>query len=261
MRTHIPDLTIIFTCRIDFIERYHNIIAALQYYTRYTDASIIILEADKKPYLHDMVKSRFPDVKYIFVKDENPIFHRTHYINEEFKMAQTANAACIDVDTIVPIAQLKKANDALLNEDLVMAIPYDGRFRFECDFRSDIFRRTIDIRAFNSDSGDVRLMFGYISVGGAYLCNIHRYKKCGWENENFIGWGPEDYERFMRLEILGHRPKQIKGVIHHLNHPRGGNSGNFFDNVILTTKREYCKVCSMMPDELRSYIKTWPWVK
>ena len=36
----------------------------------------------------------------------------------------------------MPIAQLKKANDALLNEDLVMAIPYDGRFRFECDFRS-----------------------------------------------------------------------------------------------------------------------------
>lgn len=44
--------------------------AALQYYTRYTDASIIILEADKKPYLLDMVKSRFPNVKYLLVKDE-----------------------------------------------------------------------------------------------------------------------------------------------------------------------------------------------
>ena len=104
-------------------------------------------------------------------------------------------------------------------------------------------------------------MFGYISVGGAYLCNIERYKLYGWENEYFIGWGPEDYERFMRLDIFGKKPLQIKGVIHHLNHPRGGNSGNFFKHVILETKREYCKICAMMPDELRQYVDTWPWIK
>lgn len=259
MKAHTPELTILLTCRIDFAARYQNVIACLRYYSINTDAKIMLLEADKEPQLEKTVKAHFPDVKYIFVKDDSEVFHRTHYINEQFRLTETANAACIDVDTIVPIAQLKAANEALLNDGHTMVLPYDGRFLLMSDFRSNLFRQSAQIGAFESDPGNQRLMFGYISVGGAYLCNVKKYKECGWENEHFIGWGPEDYERFLRLEILGRKPLQIPGVIYHLNHPRGGNSGNHFEQVILATKREYCKVCAMMPDELRAYIDSWPW--
>lgn len=260
-KTNLHNLTLVFTCRIDSASRLANVLATIRYYQLYTDARIMLLEADTDSRLSTIIDSQFPDVDYIFVKDDNPIFHRTHYINEEMRRVRTANTANIDVDTIVPPAQLKAANDLILESSAVMVLPYDGRFVCEDQCRSDMFRETPNIDIFEKMPGYTHLMFGYISVGGAYLVNVERYKQCGWENEHFIGWGPEDYERFIRLDILGHKPMQIPGVIYHLEHPRGINSGDKVENVVLATKREYCKVCSMMPDELKDYIKTWPWVK
>lgn len=259
-KTHLPELTIVFTCRIESAERLDNALAAIGYYQRYTDAPILVLEADRKTCLRDILLKEFPDVNYIFIEDSNEIFHRTHYINEEFRKVMTQNAAVIDVDIIVPPQQLEKANNMLLaNEENVMVIPYDGRAVCQDACRTEQFCKSLDLRVFTEMPGCQRLMFGYISVGGAYLVNIERYRRCGWENEHFIGWGPEDSERFTRLDILEHKPLQLPGVIYHLEHPRGINSGDQIEEVTLATKREYSKVCSMMPSELCAYIKKWPW--
>lgn len=259
-KANLSNLTIVMTCRIDSKSRMNNFKATFEYYRLYSNACIIVLEADDCPKLSFLNEINDNRVQYIFVRDYNPIFHRTHYINVELATLKTSNAACIDVDVIVPIEQLSQANALLTETDEVMVLPYDGRFVAEDDARSDLFRQTKAIESLTTLSGYVQLLFGYISVGGAFLCNVERYRKYGWENEYFIGWGPEDYERFMRLDILGKKPKQIEGVIYHLNHPRGNNSGNFVEHVVLTTKREYCKVCSMTTTELRNYIDTWPWI-
>lgn len=103
-------------------------------------------------------------------------------------------------------------------------------------------------------------MFGFISVGGAFLVNVELYRVCGWENEHFPGWGPEDFEREHRLDILGHKPSRVRGKIYHLSHPRGINSSNNSYNLLYTVKKEYCKVCSMLKPELLNYIHTWEWV-
>lgn len=260
-RVHLPDLTIILTCRIDSYLRHQNALTAIRFYQKYTDAKIMLLEADDSSKIGDEIHDYFPEVEYIFIEDHNPIFHRTHYINLEMIRASTKNTANIDVDAIVPPAQLVAANSVLLNGNDVMVLPYDGRFVCQSACRSDLFRHKVDIRIFEEIPGNSQLMYGYISVGGAYLVNVERYKQCGLENEYFIGWGPEDYERFIRLDILGHKPIQIPGVIYHLEHPRGINSGDKVENVVLATKREYCTVCSMMPEELKEYIKSWPWIR
>lgn len=236
--------------------------ACMTYYTRYTDANIILLEADKEAKLQNIIENDFPDVEYIFIEDERRVFHRTHYINEQLKISKTDNAVNIDVDTIVPVENLKIANDILIKEaDNVMVIPYDGRCVCVGGLRADLFREKIDIRVLDKNSGFSHLMFGYISVGGAYMVNISCYKKCGWENENFTGWGPEDYERVIRLEILGHKPIILPGKIYHLNHPRGDNSGDRMEDIVLATKLEYSRVTSMMPEELKAYVKTWDWIR
>lgn len=261
MKTELKELTLIFTVRIDSPERFDNVMATLRYYCQVTDSPAILLEADSSPRLKAIMNSEFPTIDYIFVKDDEPVFHRTHFINEELRRVKTPLAAIIDSDIIVPTDQLISAYKMLQADDrLIMVLPYDGRAIDHDRYISDIFRRTIDPESLTALHGNRFLMFGFRSVGGAFMVNVDRYKSVGWENEHFPGWGPEDFEREHRLDILGHKPARIKGVIHHLNHSRGINSSNSYNPLILSTKREYCKICSMMPNELRQYIASWPWI-
>lgn len=259
-RQHLTDLTIMMSTRIDSRDRLSNIQASLGYYKKYTDAHLMVIESDRESHLYDIMRTEFPEVEYIFIKDHNPILHRTHLMNEEFRRVKTHNAANIDVDIIIPINQLKQANDAVLSGEYIMAIPYDGRVVVTPTEFANIFRKTFEIRALTEIDAYQRLMFGFASLGGAYVVNVARYQKLGWENENFPCWGPEDMERFHRLDILGFRPLQIKGKCYHLPHIRGINSGDTIPELILSTKKEYHKVLSMEPPELRSYIATWSWI-
>lgn len=255
------DLTLIFTVRIDSPERMDNLRSTLSFYRAVVGSSMMVLEGDSVSRLSDIMTEEFPDVDYIFVADDNPVFHRTRYINDQLRRTVTRCAAVIDADVVVPPAQLSEALAAVLSGAHVMAIPYDGRAVDHGRWRSDMFRRTSRLESLTACNGNQPLMFGFISVGGAFVVDVTAYRRLGWENERFCGWGCEDHERFHRLDILGHKPLVVDGMIHHLNHPRGINSGNVLDSVVLATKREYCRICAMTPDELRREVKTWPWVR
>lgn len=97
----------------------------------------------------------------------------------------------------------------------------------------------------------------YYSLGGAFLVNRDEYLKAGGENENFYGWGPEDYERFYRMEILNKEIVRIEGPLYHLFHTRGINSTYANKKMAIQCKEELCRICSMTTLELNNYIKTW----
>lgn len=258
MNNEIRDLTIIISVRIDSKERLNNICTTLKYYQKYTSVPIIVVEADTESHLRNVMGREFPNIEYVFIEDDKSIFHRTHYMNEGFRRVKTRNAANIDADIIVPMPQLIEANRILSHEDTIMVIPYDGRCVDLSEDLSNRFCEKIDTNLLLTCHNE-RFMFGHWSVGGAYLVHVKQYQKMGWENENFLGWGPEDIERVHRLDILGFKPLKTEGMIYHLYHPRGINSSDQDLKTAYSTKREYCKVCSMLPDELKEYISTWKW--
>ncbi|MDE6278502.1 MAG: hypothetical protein K2M05_00865 [Paramuribaculum sp.] len=251
------NLTIIIPIRIDSDIRLSNLTAVINYYKR-LKLPLLLIEADKRPQV-DFAKL-YKLVRHIFISDSNPIFHRTKYINVGLRNITTPHAAIIDADVIVPPEQLKQAN--LLLNQTPMTLPYDGRFINMPHSLGDIFRNTASFKDIQThyESNKMDYMFGYHSVGGAYLVNVDLYRQCGWENEYFTGWGPEDFERVQRMDILGYPVKRIRGVIYHLDHPRGINSGNSPYSLAFSTRKEYCKICSMAANELRAYIHSWPWV-
>ncbi len=130
-KQHLPDLTIMMSTRIDSPDRLANVRASLGFYRKYTDAHLMIIESDSESHLCGIMQTEFPEVEYIFIEDHNPMLHRTHLMNEEFRRIKTRNAANIDIDVdiIVPINQLILANDAVLCGQYIMALPYDG----QCD--------------------------------------------------------------------------------------------------------------------------------
>ena len=76
-----------------------------------------------------------------------------------------------------------------------------------------------------------------------------------------MGLGPEDAERYHRLEILGFKPGHVSGGLYHLYYTREINSGVRDVNLIISTKRELLHVCSMNPIESKEYIETWKWIR
>lgn len=254
-----PELTVLMTLRVDSAERLRNYRACVSYLLRHTDVRIMVTEAD--------MESRgdlFPGemrVSYRFKKDPNPIFHRTRYMNLMFRECPTPYAALWDIDAIGDPGALAACVDALKDRGEVMAYPYNGRFWSVTDFFSEAFSRTLDMRMLADHPQPRHLMAGYHSVGGAFVVDVERYRTLGWENENFVGWGPEDMERYRRLEICGHRPLRIDADLYHLSHPRGINSSSSDPGLATSTKEEFLKVCAMMPGELREYIGTWKWTR
>jgi len=176
------------------------------------------------------------------------------------RMVETKLAAIWDVDVICSESQIFKAAELLCLNNQVLVYPFDGKLWCINASFSELFRKRLDLSILSDFSQNKYLMCGYYSVGGAFLVNVKEYRKCGWENENFLGWGPEDAERFKRVEILsGFTPLRVDGELFHLFHSRGINSGPFDESLAFSTKREYCKVCSMTKDELLKYVKSWNW--
>lgn len=254
----IPELTFCIPIRIDSDYRLRNLYAILNFLSSNIETKYMVLEADSEQRVKEL--PHIDSLEYLFIKDENDIFHRTRYINIMLSKVTTSMAAVWDADVIVPIKQLLAAYQVVHEEHASMSIPYDGKCWNVNDFFSMIFRQQLSIEIFASPLFTKNLLNEYNSVGGAFLVDILKYKECGWENEHFIGWGPEDEERYKRMHILGSTPTRIEGDLYHLYHSRGINSGNNDFHIAYTTRKEYCKICSMEPHQLLAYIQTWEWL-
>ncbi|SMO70819.1 N-terminal domain of galactosyltransferase [Saccharicrinis carchari] len=252
------ELTIVIPVRIDCKERKENLDIVLFSILETTSAFIIILEADSKRQY--FFKEREDRIKYVFIHDDNPILHRTHYLNKLLKMSETDKVGIWDTDVILNAKQIKDGINAI-NNGITLCYPYDGRFLFLGAKQSNQVRynMTSFLNLTDENTTDVPTALGRPSVGGAFIVNKDRYLQAGGENENFYGWGPEDAERLKRMEILQEPIARIKGPLFHLYHPRGINSACGYTERDKNNVNELIKVCSMKTAEMHDYIDTWTW--
>ena len=101
--------------------------------------------------------------------------------------------------------------------------------------------------------------FGKSSMGGALFLNRQVFIDSGMENEYFISWGAEDWERFRRFVKLGYRVGRVKGPLFHIDHARKQDS-NENNPYYQRNVAEYQKVDTLSVEQLKEYIKTWPWL-
>lgn len=253
----LSDVTIIIPIRIDSLERKENLNTILSLYTLLTNINIIILEAD---IVQSVDVRKYGMVEYIFRKDDNPVFYRTHYLNEMIKLAKTPILAVWDADVFVPLEQLHQSVDAIRRGQNVLSYPFDGMcYNIPADI-SICFRNQLNFSVLESGKMLMPTLFGLLTVGGVFLVNREEYIKAGMENEFFVGWGPEDSERLKRITILGLPVLRVRGAIYHLWHPRKLNSGFIDNNQNLQGKKELIRICRMTKQELQAEISTWKWI-
>lgn len=243
--------TFIMPFRIDSNERKRNLEFVLHWLCP-LGAHILLLEADNVPRIES--KSLDEHIEYEFIKDDNPIFHRTHYINQLLHKAQSEIVSIWDTDIITSYGQIEEAINNI-RAGAIISYPYNGEFiMLTRQLSEELIKRKKLEYVINQ-----RLLpiFRRPFCGGAFFVNRNLYLSNGGENEHFTGWGPEDAERLRRVQIMGYQVKWTeKGKAYHLFHPRKENSRFFDENAAIEMRKELVKVCCMNREELYEYIKT-----
>lgn len=222
MKIDFKDITFLIPIRVDSIIRIENLLATIRFVRSHFLTNIIVLEADK--FNNGVLKRLLPkDVEYLFVKDNDPIFYRTHFLNMMTKISKTEFIAIWDADVIVPKQQLLDSMEKLRSYSYDIALPYDGSFLEVTSCIRECYIETPNIRILSSNKNKMYPPYGLDMFGGAILVNKKKYIDIGMENELFYGWGPEDQERIERMKRNGLLIYRSKGVLYHLTHPRNHN--------------------------------------
>jgi predicted glycosyltransferase involved in capsule biosynthesis len=98
-----------------------------------------------------------------------------------------------------------------------------------------------------------------LSFGGCIAYNRESFFNAGGENENFISWSGEDWERVYRFKELGYKVERVAGILYHLDHYIGSNSSTANPDYI-SSMNELKKVQKLKGAELKKYVSTWHWL-
>lgn len=257
----LENVSFVIPVRIDSQERKRNLNLLLEFITAYFSSPIYIVEGDAKQQYKN--KSTGRQVNYHFVKDDNPVFQHTRYLNYLYQHTQTPIIAGWDTDVMLPPEQIIDTVYQIESGNSVMGSPYNGIMYGTNPLQVQLFQNSKDINILKHNIPYMYPMYGSLSLGGAFIVNAKEYLRSGGDNEHFLGWGPEDLERIKRMEILypNHSIYRSPGCLFHLWHPRLHNSWYANEEYEIAGKQEFLKICSMTAEELRMYVNSWSWRK
>ena len=227
MKKDLLDTTFITPIRVDSINRLENLLMSLYSILDYFDTRFLLLESTSYPnyIIPELIK--IDSVKYIYLRDEDPIFYKTRLLNILTRQVNTPYICVWDADVVVDSLQVEDAVLQLRSGLCDIAYPYDGNFLDTSDILRAYYWEHRDIHFLQRHQGKMRSLYtvdGEIgALGGAFLAKTEKYIDAGMENENFYGWGLEDGERYYRWLELDYRIYRSAGCMFHLSHPRDIN--------------------------------------
>ena len=222
MKTNIKDMTFIIPVRLDSVVRLENLILSVHSLLKNFDTHIMVLEAAS--YSNGIIKKMlYNKIEYLFLEDRDSVFYKTKYLNIMTRRACTPLIGLWDTDVILPKEQILDAIEKL-RQGFDVSYPFDGRCYDTSFVIRELYAQNKNIQYLMRNKDKMSLIYGDKVTGGAVFVNSDAYIKAGMMNEKFYGWGPEDFELFERLKILGLKNHRSEGPMFHLTHSRGSNS-------------------------------------
>ena len=236
--------TFIIPLRIDTDDRMRNIITTLCYLLRNFDTNVIIKEFDKESIFDTEVVPQLEQIltgeelrciDHQFEQTDEYTFHRTRLLNDMLWQVKTPVTVNYDSDILLPIESYVYAQNMIVNEhketeDSIppkLVYPYGfGNYQHQLHVGDE------EVTKFINSGFDFKSFEGHIrqwdaKYGFCQFFDTEEYKRLGGENENFIAYGYEDDERFLRFNMLS-SVARINDFIFHLEHGRTKNS--WFNN-------------------------------
>lgn len=222
MKNDLRNMTVLIPVRIDSMIRLENLLAVVEYLLAYYEVNIMVSEAAS--YNNHVLQRLLPSsVQYSFVKDNDPVYYRTKYINEMMKTVQTDFVAVWDADVILPVRQVIESFQLLEKHLYNVVYPYNGTFYDTSIAIRQMYIETPHITLLEELAPMMSSLYGKGSFGGVFMIDSKKYTMSGMENLAFYGWGAEDWERYERWKNLGYRIGRVQGDLYHLWHPRDMN--------------------------------------
>jgi len=268
MRIDLSEATFIIPIRIESSDRLRNVITTTAFILENFDTNIIIKEVDNEsvflrdalPVLEDILDTEIDiNIKHIFEKSSEPLFHRQRVINEMIMEAKTKVIVNYDCDVILPFDSYQEAYNSIMSNTYDVVYPYgSGMYQRQVYATDEIvskFLETGDYSHLENHSSQHTSDFGW-----AQFFNRQVYIDGGMENENFKAYAPEDKERFYRFTILGYNVGRINDVVYHLEHSRGENS--WFNNPHMQSNmQEWEKLTTMNCEQIKEYYSNQSYLK
>lgn len=249
------DLTFIIPLRCESNDRVKNLYICLNWLKKQYNSPVIVKENNTFP-VGKSICDKFNNVKYIFEKSEDLIFHRTRLLNDMLDMCKTKFILNFDCDVILPTENTDLAIEYLNSgDDFVYPYTFGNYQKRIHQSNWEKFNSLLDLSMLNTDSWSSH-------YGHCFIAKTDIYKKAFGENENFYSYGPEDQERFNRFKKLGYSVKHLPNeyFIYHIEHIRTHNSSNFNpkfkENIILNNN-----LSLMNSEETLNYYKNLNYVK
>ena len=146
--------------------------------------------------------------------------------------------ALADIDAIIPFDQML-ASLSHLDEGAHMVYPYHHILNTHRD-------GTV------TDDWPVGYYYGCM-----VLFNRKKFIEFGGENENFVGYGWEDLERYYRAINHGLIIERVRGNCYHMQHPRNMIQNPHFKNnyKLMMQEKDKCKNLTYSLDTTHQYLK------
>ena len=214
-RIDLSDVSFLISVQIDSEDRLENVYAVTTHLSIHFNTNIILTEIDETSKI-DI--SKLPaDVKYFFIKDDQPELQHTKYNNQMILNAATPYIALYDVDTILPVSQISETVDALRNDKISAVFPYNGNVLNVDRLMKAMFIKMQDAKLFEENQNKLRIIAK--KAYGVIFFNKRDYHDAGLDNEHHTFWAQDDIEWVKRLNILGYNVKRVNGHLYCLFHP------------------------------------------
>lgn len=247
MKKNIKDCTFIIPIKIDSFDRKRNCKIVLNYLLDNFDCNISVIEVGSNE-VHECIDIHRITYRKMQLSQSEP-FHKTKYLNSLAKNITTEVVCCYDIDVLLPEDTYIKSVDYILNKQFDVIYPYSvGYFQKKVFLPADVYRISCTDQLNDFNIENALSIYGHCNFASTEI-----YKNAGYENENFISYGPEDQEKLYRFTRLGYNVGRIDDVVYHLEHERGNDSTEYnpyytanmalFENIKNMSDDEFNKYC------------------
>lgn len=248
--------TFIIPVRIDSMDRAFNFQYVVNYLCRNLITNIRIFESGPAKIAEDLLKAINPihcKIHYEYRDDGGAPFHRTLLLNEMLADSDTPVVVNYDADVVLKPETYLAAYNKILNEGVHLCYPY-----FQGNSQVMVFRPGLQDDL--TISAPIRHEIRDADCGFVQFFSRSAYIQGGMEAEDFISYGPEDYERKDRFVKLGYKVEWLPGhYVYHIEHSRGADSTK--ENPHFQKNWELYEAEKRMSGaEIRDYYKSRPYL-
>lgn len=228
----LENTTFIIPLRIESDDRMRNIITVLCFLLSKFDSKVIVKESDTNsvfaesvfPQIKEFLEDKVQNLTHVFEKSEDVVFHRTRLLNEMLNMTTTDVVVNYDCDVLLEEQTYYKSVSKIVDDGFDLIYPYG-----KGSYQQQVFANDEIVSEFINEDFNFEILTknsrNYLSDRGhVQFFKRTSYIDGGMENENFMAYGPEDWERHDRFVKMGYNVGRIDDIIYHFEHKRTQNS-------------------------------------